>query len=480
MKNTSSRVRPCPHDAAETDLPLVVDLDGTLLATDSLHEGFLNALRSRPAALLQIPHLLARGRHLLKLGLLDTREHMDLYPVNEPVLRLLREAAAGGREVWLATASPLPVAEAMAARLGIFSGTMGSTESLNLKGSAKARALVERFGQKGFDYIGDSKADIPVWAQARKAYAYGSSTLYSKAREVNPGAVHIPKKPEYREALRELRVWQWVKNLLVFVPLFLSHDFSLRAGALSLLAFLALSFCASATYVINDMADLANDRKHPKKRTRPLASGALSVKSGMLLVGVCLCGAIALGSCIGFAAGCVLVCYFLATLGYSFIFKKLLIFDAIVLAGLYDIRVILGALAIGAPLSNWLLSCLLFLFFGLALMKRSGDLEVEGARMSGRAYIASDMPALLMMQVASGFSAVVILCSYINSVGAQALYSRPDCLWLAVPTLLWWYCCLVVKAGRGEVRGDPLIFALKTRFTWIAAAVVALCFILAL
>lgn len=472
-----------PFAAAPTPdapVPLVVDLDDTLLATDSLYEGLLNALRSHPARLLKIPFMLRRGRHILKNGLLDTAEHMALYPLNSAVLSLVQEAAASGREVWLATASPLPVAEAIAGRLGIFHGILSSTDAVNLKGRAKARALVERFGKQDFDYIGDSTSDIPVWAQARKAYVYGSSRLYAKAHEVNSQALRIPKETHYRATLRELRIWQWVKNLLVFLPLFLSHDFTLEAWGLSLLAFIALSLCASATYVINDMADLANDRVHPVKRTRPLAAGTLSVKSGMLLVLACLCAAIGIGSCLGFAASCLLAGYFLVTLSYSFVFKKILILDVIVLAVLYDLRVILGSVVIGAPLSTWLLSFLLLLFFGLALMKRSGDLEVEGGRLSGRAYIARDLPALLMMQTASGFSAVAIFCSYINSLTAQSLYSRSDWLWLAVPTLLCWYGCLILKAGRGEVRGDPLLFALKAPFTWAAVAVVAICFFLAL
>lgn len=481
MENETSQVRGMdPGESDGANVPLVADLDDTLLATDSLYEGILNALRSRPLALVRLPQLLMRGRQMLKAAVVDTAEHVARYPINQEVLRLLQEAGASGREVWLATASPLPVAQGIAERLGIFNGILSSSDTLNLKGAEKARVLVERFGRKGFDYIGDALADMPVWTQARKAYVYGPPHLYARALSVNSEALHLNKPTQVLAALRELRIWQWVKNSLAFLPLFLSHDFSLRALALCLLVFFALSLCASAAYVINDMADLANDRLHPRKCHRPLASGALSLRNGLLLALGCLGGALCLGTYIGLAAATLLACYFFGTVAYSFIFKKLLILDALILAGLYDLRVVLGAVAIGAPLSNWLLSFLLLLFFGLALMKRSGDLELEGARLSGRAYIASDMFSLVVMQAASGFSAVTLLCLYVSSVRAQALYTRPDWLWLAAPTLLWWYCCLLIKAGRGEVKGDPLLFALKSPFTWIACGVIATSFILAL
>lgn len=460
--------------------PLITDLDGTLIATDSLYEGFWNALRSRPLTLWRVFPWLKRGKQILKMGLLDAPDHVKTYPLNQSVLRMLQEATAAGREVWLATASPMPIAQIMASRLGIFSGIMGSTGDSNLKGAEKARALTERFGPQGFDYIGDSKDDLPVWAQARNAYVYGSKKLYEKALSLNPRAIHIPKRPQWKAALRELRIWQWVKNLLVFLPLLLTHDFRLHSFASTLLVFIALSLCASSAYVINDISDLANDRVHPVKCRRPLASGALGLTSGIFLAAGCLGAAFFLGCLINFPAACLLAFYFIGTLSYSFVFKKILILDALVLSGLYNLRVALGAAAIGVPVSNWLLSFLLLLFFGLALMKRSGDLEAEGERMSGRAYIAQDMQILMTMQTTCGFSAITILCLYVDSISAQALYSRPDFLWLAAPTLLWWYSYLLIKSGRGEVKGDPLLFALKIPVTWIAAGAVALCFAFAL
>lgn len=462
---------------AASRVPLVTDLDDTLITTDSLYEGFLNTVRSHPLKLANMVIWLQHGRQIVKKGLMDTKEHVDTYPINEAVLHILREAAIQGREIWLATASPLPVAQAIAERLGCFKGVLSSSDDLNLKGSTKAQALAERFGKNGFDYIGDSTADIPVWAQARKAYVYGSKKLYDKALAVNPDAIHIPRTTETKAALRELRIWQWVKNLLVFLPLFLSHDFSLRAFGNTAVAFIALSLCASAGYVINDMADLANDRAHPVKCKRPLASGALSLKYGLLLILGCLCGVIGVGCYLGLSVSGLLACYFIGTLTYSFIFKKLLILDAIILAWLYDMRLVVGTAAIDAPISNWLLSFLLLFFFGLALMKRSGDLKMEGERM---AYLMPDKAILEMMQTASGFSAVTILCIYINSVSAQTLYSQPDWLWGSAPAILWWYCCLIIKAARGEVRGDPLLFSLKYPLTWVAGGIIAVCFLLAL
>lgn len=468
--------------------PVVVDLDDTLLRTDSLWEGLWRMVGTSPLSLLHLPKWLSEGRLSLKRNLLPfTLDKADLYPLNEPVCDALRKASNEGRPIYIATASLRPVAEAAAARLDFpVAGIFTSDDAVNLKGTAKARVLVEAFGEKSFDYIGDSLADVPVLHAANKAMvASADARVIRAAQDANDNCEVIPvSKPGFRDFRRAFRMHQWVKNLLVFIPLFLAHQWIFTAFLDTFLAFVSLCFCASGIYILNDLCDLPNDRIHPTKRHRPFASGSLQPEKGLLyFLGAILCAVV---PCF-FLPPLFFLClflYFACTVTYSFLFKKLILLDVIILAGLYMLRIIAGGAAIGIMLSNWLLAFAAFLFLGLALMKRSGamtmrDKDGQVKACAGRAYLVDDCSSLEMMAIASGFAALVVVSLYVDTLQATQLYRHPQWLWGVCPVLAYWYGRLVLLCHRGAMRDDPVEFAVKDGASLMSAGMLFCIFILA-
>lgn len=461
----------CSHAA----IPLVSDLDGTLLRTDTLWEGLVRLLRQRPWAALRLAGWLRLGRLAFKLRLAPfAAAGAAGYPVNEPVRDYLQSAAEDGRELCLATASPEPVAKAACTTTGLpFSRILSSDETTNLKGEAKARLLCETFGEKGFDYIGDSLVDVPVWRTARRAVvASADAEVIAAARAANPDCEVLPAaRPRLRDYARALRAHQWVKNLLVFVPLLLAHQFT-RTFAV-FWAFVALCCCASAIYIINDLCDLDSDRRHPTKRKRPFASCAVPLARAPHLLGGAISAALLPCLWLSPRVFLCLVAYFVTTVSYSLFFKQRLFMDVIVLAGLYVLRILIGAAAMGDYISNWLLGFAGFIFLGLALLKRSGAMSCEAgessAKLHGRAYRPEDRPVLEGMAICSGFAAFVVVAFYIDSLQAVELYRRPALLWGICPFLVYWYGRLVLLAHRGEMDDDPVNFAVHDRASYATA-----------
>jgi len=456
------------NPAAPLAIPLVTDLDDTLLQTDTLWEGAVSLLANRPLAICQFPGWLRRGRLVFKERLASAcAENMASYPVNQAVLATLRQAAGEGRPLYLATASRREIAEAAAERFGLFAETFASDDAVNLKGEAKARLLAVKFGDKGFDYIGDSMADVPVWRAARRAICVSGD---KKTRQVALAAnadcqlIDCPP-PDFATYRRALRMQQWVKNLLIFVPMILAHAFNAGTFLHSLIAFIGFCCCASGIYIVNDLSDLASDRRHASKRKRPFASGALPLRRAAPLFAACI-GLAFLACC--FLPGryaLLLAGYFLLTVTYTLRLKKMLFIDVVVLASLYVLRLLGGAVVVASGISNWLLAFGIFIFTGLALLKRAGDLiqhEAEGG-LPGRAYRFADKVILETMAVCSGFSAIVIAALYIDSLKAEHLYSRPAFLWLVCPLLLYWYGRLLVITHRGEMGDDPILFTIRDR-----------------
>lgn len=468
---------------AQDSVPLIVDMDDTLLATDSLWEGLFTHLHRKPAVIFKILPLLGQKTELKKL-LLDDAESIKNYPLRADIVNYLENEKSAGREIYLATASLAPVAAIIAERVGLFSDVFASDQAVNLKGQTKANFLESRFGKGGFDYIGDSESDLPVWQAARKALIYGPDSLLQKALHVNANAARVAPAPHgaLGAVCRELRVRQWVKNLLVFIPMFLDHDFTFHAFLMSLLAFFSICFCASSIYVINDVLDLPNDRIHPVKRHRPFASGALGLKSAPVLAGGAVTFSVALAILLPPAFLLYVLLYFAITVMYSFSLKKRLLLDVIALAFLYVLRIKMGGVATGIEISNWVYGFMSFFFLGLALMKRSSDFafQKDAGRAYGRAYRPGDVPILEMMQVACCFATIVVLCLYIESDVSAMHYAHPGWLWFACPALLWWYCKLILLASRGEMMGDPILFAVREKASYAALGVIGLCFVLAM
>lgn len=466
----------------ELKFPLVTDLDDTMLATDSLLEGFCRMLCTSPLQALKILLLLREGALACKHAVTPyTLEITGSLPFNAPVLECLRAAHADGRPLYLATASPHSVAEAVAAASGLaFADIFASDRQRNLKGEAKARLLAEKFPQ-GFVYIGDSLADVPVWRAAAGAIVASSSpTVIAAARKANATCEVLPvHQPGWRDVAHLFRVRQWVKNLLVFLPLLLAHTFADWAYALA--AFGSLCLGASAIYVFNDLCDLTNDRVHPRKRARPLAAGTVPLR----WVPALFVGALTLSfaPCLWLPQafiGCLLL-YLATTIGYSLAFKRMLMVDVIVLTCLYVLRVVAGAAALGLGLSNWLLAFCLFFFLGLALLKRVGGLtSADGECMYGRAYTSGDRATLVSMAAACAFVSTVVIALYVDSLAATRLYSHPGILWYICPLLLYWYGRIIVLAQRGQLADDPVAFTVRDRASHLTALLVLFLFMLAL
>ena len=467
-------------EPSHNDITLVADLDGTLCRTDTLHEAILRLAAASPLQLLRLPLWLSEGRAGLKARIAD-RVVVDpgSLPFNDEVVEALRTARAEGRRTALVSAADHRQVTAVAEATGLFDEAYGSAEGRNLKGAEKATFLNTHFGEKMFDYIGDSKADLPVWAAARQAITVQAGQgLRAAAKTANPKVTHLdPPAGRTRAMLKGLRPHQWSKNALLFLPLLAAHDLSKLLPVF--LGFLAFCLTASAVYVINDLVDLPADRAHPRKCKRPFASGALSAATGVGMAMVLLLCALALGLATGnplFIA--TLALYLAATFAYSLWLKRKLIVDVLMLAGLYTVRIIAGGTAASINLSPWMLGFSMFLFLALAAVKRQAeltDLLKTGREAIGRAYRVEDLPILRGIALTAAQATVLILALYISSEDVQALYQFPSLLWLVCPLLLYWVLRMVMKTHRGEMTDDPIVFAATDR---VSLLIVLLCLLL--
>jgi len=470
----------CESDK-RVDIPLVVDLDGTLVRSDLLYESFFDT------AILGIRFTFGTFQSLI-LGKAAVKRYLaaasmldyTTLPYESCVIDLIREAKAQGRSVYLATASDERHAQAISAHLNLFDGYFASDGRENLSGLTKAEILVTRFGEKGFDYIGNDRSDLPVWGRARKAYHVRiSSMLKRRLMALNGECVQLHTEgASIKTWLRALRVHQYAKNLLVFVPLLTAYQFALAPMVSSTIAFLAFCACASAVYILNDLLDLKDDRAHPNKRSRPFASGTLRISAGMLSVPFLLLAAFGLGAAVSVEFLLVLAGYLTLTTAYSFYLKRKMLVDAVTLALLYSTRIVGGAVAVNVLVSEWLFAFSLFMFTSLALMKRYVELSVRSDRglsdPSNRNYRIGDLDIVAALAAAAGMNAVTIFALYVSSSTVQALYSHPKVLWLICPILLYWIGRALLMAHRRLMDDDPIVFALKDRVSTIAIASVLL------
>jgi 4-hydroxybenzoate polyprenyltransferase len=460
-------------------IPLCVDLDGTLTRTDLLFEAFFVLFKQNPWAIFLCIGWLLHGRAYLKEQI-ARRVTIDVgvLPYNTELLAYLRDEHSSGRHLYLCTATNHRLATQIAAHFGLFSGVLASTEGRNLLGSNKAKALVDQFGDGGFDYCGDAMADVPVWRQARRAIVVGDKHIAAAARKVNAAIIFFEQKRRLLPlVLKEMRVHQWVKNVLVFVPLMSAHRFTdpMQIGA-ACLAFLSFSLCASSVYLLNDMLDLDADRRHTRKRNRPFASGKLPLSFGAVLTVLLLAASVGLAVLLPWKFGAVLTGYFIATLAYSFALKRMALIDVFALACLYTVRVIAGGAANDITLSYWLILFCVPIFLSLAMVKRYVELDailkdgkVEAA---GRGYIAQDLSILRSFGTSSAYLAVLVLALYLNSPELKQLYRHPPALWAVFALTLYWVSRIWMYAFRGKMHDDPIVFAFKDR---VSVGVIALC-----
>ena len=467
--------------------PLCVDLDGTLIRTDLLFESLCLLLKRNLLYVFLVPFWLMQGRvHLKRQMAQRISLAAETLPYNAELVAWLQEEKARGRRLILATASDELLVRGVAEHLGIFDEVLASDGRTNLLGETKARLLVERFGEGGFDYVGDSGSDLAVWRHcAEAAVVSGSSSVLKRLQAFKPEArVFALKRPGLKVLLKALRVHQWVKNLLLFLPLVMAHHWGDLGRVLHVLvAFVSFCLCASSVYVLNDLLDLESDRRHRTKCNRPFASGKLPVVSGLLIWPAFLIVALELSGYVSQNFFLVLLSYWTLTLLYTFYFKRMMLLDVIVLASLYTIRIVSGGYAADVPVSEWLLAFSLFMFFSLACVKRYSELfnlsrlGIESS--SGRGYRASDFPQIAQFGVVSAYLSVLVLALYLNSTEVRSLYAHPGLIWLVCPVVLYWVSRIWLIAHRGELDEDPIVYALGDRTSYLAGFVCMVLIILA-
>jgi 4-hydroxybenzoate polyprenyltransferase/beta-phosphoglucomutase-like phosphatase (HAD superfamily) len=488
-QDKSSRATEAPADGNQilaNNTPLVVDLDGTLVQTDMLYESYFVSITEGLKHHLSAFGALRRGRASLKAYLAGAGElDYGLLPYNQRVLDLIHAAKSEGRRVYLATASDKRHADGVAKYLGLFDGIFSSDGVTNLSGEVKARLLIKTFGDRGFDYVANNNVDLAVWSHARTAYVVSDSApLAHKVKSLGIAIERVDaSRPSPRIWLKALRVHQYAKNGLIFVPLLTAHAYEVPLLLNAFLAFIAFSLCASSVYLLNDLVDLNADRRHPTKQKRPFAHGAIPLVQGVIAIPILLVLAFscALGTSLLFTA--VLIVYLALTLAYSLTLKRRLMVDIVVLSMLYTIRVIAGAAALPVVPSEWLLAFSMFVFTCLALVKRYVELALridkELPDPSNRNYRLIDLPIIGALAAASGFNAVTIFALYVSSPAVNGLYRHPELLWLICPILLYWIGRMVVLAHRRVVDDDPIVFALRDRNSYICAASMIIIILLA-
>lgn len=462
-------------------LPLCVDLDGTLLATDCLWESFILRLKQNPLILFLVPFWLLKGKAALKSRLASKVElDVETLPENPRFLNWLASQVNLGREIYLVSASDQALVSTVADKFGFFKEAIGSSDGVNLRGKNKAKYLVDRFGEKGFDYAGNDFSDLEIWAHSKTAIlVHPLSRLTAKVPKENRVIIEEDRVSVPRAFLKAIRPHQWVKNLLIFVPLLTAHVYYETSAWISaLLAFVSFSFCASAVYLINDLTDLVSDRLHSSKRNRPFASGALPLYCGLIGAPFLLMFSLLIMVFANYTSGLpVLGIYFLATCLYSFWLKQVAGVDIIFLAGLYTLRLIQGGAVIEVEISEWLLAFSLFFFLSLALAKRFSELfnikEENRDKAMGRGYLTSDLNLMAMLGSSSAYLSVLVLALYVSSERVSGLYRQPEWIWLICPIMLTWVTRLWLVTYRGKMDEDPISFAIKDRFSYGAVILMA-------
>ena len=450
-------------------LPLYSDVDGTLIKSDLLIESVFAMLKRQPWNAFALLFWLLKGKAFLKARIADN-VNLDprLLPYNAEFVEFLRSESENGREIYLASASDERLVSAIASHLGFVRGVLATARGKNLKGKAKVLAIRAHRGAGDFAYAGDSRADLLVWKEAAEAVLVNApSRVERSARDITSvvRVFHVPHASlgTYLEAMR---LHQWLKNILVFVPLILSPRWrNAEAGVAAVTMFFAFGLMASGVYLLNDLLDLPSDRRHPSKQRRPIAAGRLSLTTAAIIAVMLMSFGIISASMVSIREVLVLCGYLLMSLAYSLHMKTIVLVDVLILAGLYTLRIIAGIIAAEVSLSVWLLGFSGFLFLSLALLKRCVELDrieqLNQRATHGRDYRVNDASQLNMMGIASGYMSVLVIALYIDSSKAAVNYQSPEMLWLVCPLLVYWVSRMWIKVARGEMHDDPLVYSAR-------------------
>src|SRR5579862_3469535 len=455
--------------------PLIVDLDGSLVRTDTLAESLL-VLARRPLTLLRALLSLRHGKARLKADV-ATAAGLDPagLPYHRDLVAYLRDQQMAGRALVLATGADRKTAEAVATHLDLFDAVLASDGHTNLTGHKKLAAIRDSFGDAPFSYVGNSRVDLDVWCAAESGICVNArpGVARAAARATTIERSFPADCGWLRPLLRAMRPHQWVKNLLVFVPLVAARAIGDLAGWGEAVAmFVAFCCTASGIYLINDLLDLAADRRHPNKCRRPFASGALPLQIGLVAAPLLMLAGLGLSAAVG--AWPFLLVYALTSCVYSLWLKSHALVDVFLLAALYGMRLMAGGIATGYHVSLWLLAFSSFLFLGLAMVKRVAELmtlppgSLHAA--AGRGYRAEDRQMMQLMGVAASFVASLVLALYVQNELVSALDRRPTFSWIIVPLVLFWQCRVWLATSRGEMNDDPIVFAARDWVSWVVAA----------
>ena len=460
---------------------LVVDLDHTLIATDTLLESVLLYLKLHPFCIFHLLGWLLKGKAYFKDQLAQrVCPEITSLPYRPEVLKYIDKAKGSGRPVILASASNHRIANEVAEHLGLFTNVLASDADTNLSGQQKLNAILARTEEKPFAYMGDSAIDIPLWKAADTAVLVYPSALLMKRLKEHPRVDVLSNEQQNGKLttlIKAFRLHQWAKNFLIFVPAIMAHRIMEPAIIFNLtLAFLSLSLSASAVYLLNDLLDLESDRQHTKKKYRPLASGTFSIRTALFLIPVFLIisGGIALLS-LPLPFFFSLFIFLILTTLYSFYLKQQIIVDVVLLATLYTFRVIVGAIAVNILVSSWLLAFSMFFFLSLALMKRYSELLMMHESLEqipGRGYMRLDCETTMISGITSGQLSLLIFALYLNDEHVQEFYGEVKLLWLILPVLFYWLTRMWMIAHRGKMAEDPIVFTIKDRISYLALFVI--------
>jgi 4-hydroxybenzoate polyprenyltransferase len=462
--------------------PLVADLNGTLIQTDLLIESAIILLKRNILFIFIYPIWLLKGKANLKHEI-ASRINLNaaLLPYNEEFLDYLNTEHSNGREITLATASDKKLAEAVSTHLNIFKNVVANNANVNLSGKNKREKLESLFGNNGFVYAGNGMVDLDVWAGADSAILVNPGRAVHNAIKCQNKAIMIfnsRAKNPLKNYIKAIRLHQWLKNILIFIPLLLAHKFDdIQLLQQAAIGFISFGLCASSVYLLNDLLDLYDDRQHPTKKNRPFASGSISIVHGILLIPVLLFASFILSLFLPRDFILVLIFYYALTVIYSVNFKKSAPIDVITLAVLYTIRIIAGSAAVSIMPSFWLLAFSMFLFLSLALVKRITELlgmeHQEQTNILGRGYNTTDIDILSQFGSSSAYISVLILALYINSSDVQALYTKPQLIWMLCPIVLYLVTRLWLLTRRNLVDDDPVIFVIRDRQSQLLAMIAA-------
>ena len=467
--------------------PLCVDLDGTLVKSDTLVDSLLLLVRQHPLRALRAPLWLKGGKAALKERVsAEVQLDVAYLPYNRPLLDYLMEQHSEDRKIYLTTGADTSLAHRISEHLGIFEEVLASDGTTNLTGNHKLESLKKRFPDDGFDYIGNAPPDATLLEQAGEAMVANPSLWLRamlKSRKVKVSRQFDDRASLLRVFRKAIRLHQWAKNILIFVPLLLAHALQLPLILEALMAFFCFSLCASATYIINDLLDIEADRRHQKKRFRPFAAGDLSAAAGIVIIvlfmALAFTGAVYLPRAF---LGWMLV-YLATTLSYSLYLKRVVLIDVILLSGLYTLRLLAGGAATKVTFSPWLAAFSIFLFLSLAMVKRFSELQnirAQGNTLSnGRGYLLADIEQIRSFGTASAYASVVVFAFYIYGSVATGLYHHPSRMWLMTPLMILWLSRVWLLASRGELDEDPVIFAVTDRMSLLIGACIALIAVLA-